>query len=389
MDQDVTDAGKTGPEPAYRARVAHGLLAADPTQAHAAARLQALWTALGGDGTSRAAQSAPHPQAAGRRPGILARLLHRRPDPVRGLYLVGDVGRGKSMLMDLFFNTAPVDRKRRVHFHEFMQEAHARIHAGKQAIPPVADPIPRLADQLAAEASLLCLDEFQITDIADAMILGRLFEALFARGVVLVATSNTAPDDLFRGRPGRDAFLPFIVLIKASVDVLQLDAGRDFRRERLRERSAWHVPADGRAERALDAAFAALSLGEPPHPASLTVAGRKVRLPVTAGIVARCDFEALCGEALGPGDYLAIASRFAILVLDAVPCLGPENHDRARRFVTLIDALYEHRVQLVASAAAAPDALYERGKNAEAFRRTASRLEEMQSVEYQGLAHLT
>ncbi len=362
-----------GPLAAYRARVAAGALSEDPAQADAVGRLQELRAAL------------VEPPAA---TGWLAWLRPRRAEAVRGLYLVGDVGRGKSMLMDLFFSTAPVRRKRRVHFHEFMQEAHGRIHQGKQAVPPVTDPIPYLADQLAGEATLLCLDEFQVTDIADAMILGRLFEALFARGVVVVATSNVAPDDLFRGKPGRDAFLPFIAVLKRHVDVVTLGGARDWRRQRLREVPTWHVPADGRAERALDAAFAALSLGEPARAASVTVAGRVVRLPVAAGGVVRCEFEALCGEALGAGDYLAIARRFGVMVLDGVPRLGPENYDRARRFVTLVDALYERRVQLVASAAALPDALYERGEGAAAFTRTASRLEEMQSVEYRGLAHL-
>ncbi len=361
------------PLSAYRARVAAGRLSEDPAQAEAVERLQVLWARLA------------EVPAAG---GWLARLRPRRAEAARGLYLVGDVGRGKSMLMDLFFSTATVARKRRVHFHEFMQEAHARIHQGKQAVPPVADPVPYLANQLAQEAALLCLDEFQVTDIADAMILGRLFEALFARGVVVVATSNVAPDDLFRGRPGRDAFLPFITVLKRHVDVVLLGGARDWRRQRLRAVATWLVPADGRAERALDEAFAALSLGEPAHEARVTVAGRVVRLPVAAGGVVRCEFEALCGAPLGAGDYLAIARRFAVMVLDGVPRLGPENFDRARRFVTLVDALYERRVQLVASAAAAPDGLYERGEGAAAFTRTASRLEEMQSVEYRGLAHL-
>ena len=362
-----------GPSPAYKARVADGRLSEDPEQAGAVGQLQELWAILAEAPATR---------------GWLARLRPQRAEATRGLYLVGDVGRGKSMLMDLFFSTATVARKRRVHFHEFMQEAHERIHRGKQAVPPVADPVPYLADQLAEEAALLCLDEFQVTDIADAMILGRLFEALFARGVVVVATSNVAPDDLFRGRPGRDAFLPFIAGLKRHVTVVTLGGARDWRRQRLREVATWHVPADGRAERALDEAFEALSLGERAREASVTVAGRVLRLPVASGGVVRCEFEALCGEALGAGDYLAIARRFPVMVLDGVPRLGPENFDRARRFMTLVDALYERRVQLVASAEAAPDALYERGEGAAAFTRTASRLEEMQSVEYRGLAHL-
>jgi cell division protein ZapE len=291
--------------------------------------------------------------------------------------------------MDLFFAEAAVTRKKRIHFHRFMQEAHARIHAWKHATPDGDDPVPPLADAIAAEAALLCFDEFQVNDIADAMILGRLFEALFARGVVVVATSNTLPDDLFRGRPGRDAFLPFIALIKQHLDVLVLEAGRDFRRARLRGMPTWLVPADRRAEQALDAAFAQLTGEAPPREERLRVSGRVLRVPLAAAGVARFDFAALCGTALGAGDYLALATHFHALVLDAVPRLSPDNHDEARRFITLIDALYDHRVKLVASADATPDQLYQRGEGARAFERTASRLEEMQSQDYLALSHLT
>jgi cell division protein ZapE len=378
-----------GPLAAYRARIAEGHLARDAAQAMAAETLQDLWLRLRGYD--------PHPEAPpDQRRGLLRRLLRRRPadeampHAPQGVYLVGEVGRGKSMLMDLFFEAAEVPRKRRIHFHAFMQQAHQRIHAWRQTSPEAAaDPIPPLADSIAAEAALLCFDEFQVHDITDALILGRLFEALFARGLVVVATSNTLPDDLFRGQPGRDAFLPFIAVLKSHVEVLVLDAARDYRRERIRGLPTWHVPADGRAERALDQAFLELAGTARGEPWRITVLGHSLDLPETARGVARVDFEALCGRALGPADYLALASHMHTLVLDGIPRLGPENFDRARRFITLVDALYEHRCKLVASAAAAPDRLYERGKNAAMFERTASRLMEMQSQDYLALPHLT
>jgi cell division protein ZapE len=379
------DTAALGPLAAWRARVADGELVPDTAQRMAAERLQDLWVKLRGY----------DPPPSGNANGLLARFMRRRPAEgapdarPHGLYLVGEVGRGKSMLMDLFFDCALVARKRRIHFHRFMQEAHARIHAWKQANPGGDDPIPPLADRIAAEAALLCFDEFQVNDIADAMILGRLFAGLFERGVVVVATSNTLPSDLFRGRPGRDAFLPFIALLEARLDVLILQGERDFRRARLRGMSVWHVPADARADAALDEAFRQLTGGVAPGPERLMVMGRVVGVPLAAAGVARFDFQALCGTALGAGDYLALATHYHALVLDGVPRLSPENYDVARRFIVLVDALYDHRVKLVASAEAMPDQLYQRGEGAKAFERTASRLEEMQSQEYLGLAHLT
>ena len=382
-----TESGVPGPLAAYRATVAAGGLVADPAQALAIERLQLLWSRLRGYD--------PAPRDAPGRQGRLARLLRRKgaddiPDTrVHGLYLVGEVGRGKSMLMDLFYAAADVRRKRRVHFHRFMQEAHARIHAWKRENPGGADPIPPLADRIAAEAALLCFDEFQVNDIADAMVLGRLFQALFARGVVVVATSNTRPSELFAGQPGRDAFLPFIALIEAEMDVLVMDGGRDWRRQRLRGMPTWHVPPDARADRALDGAFAELTGGTLAGPERLLVQGRTLTVPLAANGVARFDFDALCGRPLGAGDYLALATHYHALVLDAVPRLGPANYDVARRFIVLVDALYDHRVKLVASAGARPDELFERGEGAKAFERTASRLEEMQSQDYLALPHLT
>ena len=221
------------------------------------------------------------------------------------------------------------------------------------------------------------------------MILGRLFQALFDRNVVVVATSNIVPADLFKDQPGRDAFLPFIALLQRRLDVLAMDAGRDFRRDRLRGLRTWHVPADARADRALDLAFAELTGGAEPKPVRLTIMGRALTVPLAADGVARFDFPALCGTALGPGDYLALATHFHTLILDGVPRLSPDNFDEARRFITLIDALYDHRVKLVASADAAPDQLYMRGEGAAMFRRTASRLDEMQSQDWLDLPHLT
>ncbi len=381
----------SGPLAAYRARLSAGELLTDPAQALAAERLQTLWRRLRG--------YTPHPQHSSH-VGFLGRLLHRRrsddlPDDYpHGLYLVGEVGRGKSMLMDLFFATADVALKRRIHFHAFMQEQHARIHAWRRQPerlddPGSDDPIPPLAASLAAEASLLCFDEFQINDIADAMILGRLFKALFARGVVIVATSNTVPDDLFAGQPGRDAFLPFIAILKQHLDVIVLTGARDFRRERLQALPTWHSPADAAARRALDLAFTELTAGKPAAPERLRVLGHTLAVPLAAEGVARFDFDALCRQALGPGDYGALATHYQALVLDEVPLLSPDNHDAARRFITLVDELYEHRVKLVASAAASPDDLYPEGYGAAAFRRTASRLMEMQSQDYLALRHLT
>jgi len=381
----VNETPLAGPLGAYRALVARGALTQDDAQRLAAERLQDLWVKLRGyDPPSRPPSG-----------GLLSRVWRRRPaegapdERPNGLYLVGDVGRGKSMLMDLFFEHARVARKRRIHFHRFMQEVHARIHAWKAANPEGEDPIPPLADRITAEAALLCFDEFQVNDIADAMILGRLFSALFDRGLVMVATSNIAPAELFRGRPGRDAFLPFIALLQDKLDVLVLAGERDFRRARLRGGAVWHIPADRRAERALDEAFRQLTGGAASGPDRLMVMGRTLHVPMAAAGVARFDFSALCGTALGAGDYLALATHFFALVLDGVPRLSPDNYDEARRFIVLVDALYEHRVKLVASADAAPDALYRSGEGAEAFERTASRLEEMQSQEYLALAHLT
>ena len=374
-----------GPLAVYRHAVSHKRIVSDPAQAAAVERLQALWAKL----------RYYDPPARLARKTLLGRFLRRKPvdeapgPQVNGLYLVGEVGRGKSMLMDMFFATAEVPRRRRIHFHAFMQEAHRRIFAWKQANPGGEDPIPALAGEIADEAILLCFDEFQINDIADAMMLGRLFEALFERGVIVVATSNTVPDDLFRGQPGRDAFLPFIAVLKQHLDVLVLESQQDYRRLRDATGDTWHVPPGPAAGVALDRAFRALSGGAPVQPVTLHVMGRSLDVAQAADGVARFSFPELCARNLGAGDYLAIATHFHSVVMDDIPLLSPDNHNEARRFINLIDNLYDHRVKLVASAAALPDALYPEGHGAQAFERTASRLMEMRTEAYFGLAHLT
>jgi cell division protein ZapE len=379
----------------YRAHIAAGAIISDPAQARAAEHLQNLWTKL--RGYDPHLKPSPGAQGNGGPNGWISRLLRSKrvdeepADYPGGLYIVGEVGRGKSMLMDLFFETAAVPRKRRIHFHEFMQDVHKRLHVIQQNYDsaPAGEALRVLADGLAAEAALLCFDEFQVHDIGDAMILGRLFEALFARGVVIVATSNTLPDDLFKGQPGYKSFLPFIELIKRHLNVLVLDGGRDYRRERVRGVTNWYVPADARADAAMDAVFRELTDDAPVRSETLTVYGRKLIVPVTAAGVARFDFAALCAEALGPGDYLALATHYETLLIDAIPRLSRDNFDQARRFITLVDTLYEHRVKLYASAAAPPASLYVAGEGARIFERTISRLEEMQSQTYLALAHLT
>jgi cell division protein ZapE len=371
-----------GPLPALRSLIEAGALASDPAQLHAAERLQDLWGRLRGYDPTL-----PTPVGT----GLLARLMRRRHSEEyvpTGLYLVGKVGRGKSMLMDLFFEQAEVRRKQRIHFHQFMQAVHARIHAWKRENPGGTDPIPPLADRVAADAALLCFDEFQVNDIADAMILGRLFQGLFDRGVVVVTTSNTAPDDLFKGQPGRDAFLPFIALIKQRLELLVMDAARDYRRERMRGVRTWLVPADALSRRRLQESFARLTGGAEPHATVLTVMGRALAVPLAADGVAWFTFEGLCDTPLGAGDYLAIAGAFHTVILEGVPQLSPDRYDQARRFIVLIDTLYDHRVKLIASADATPDKLYQRGENAQMFERTASRLDEMQSEDWLALAHV-
>lgn len=363
-----------GPLAVYQARIASGDLKSDPDQARVIERLNQLWQEL--------AQKPPQPAAPSK--GLLAGLMRRikAPEPApcpRGLYIVGRVGRGKTMVMDLFFGCAPVQRKERIHFLRFMQDVHQKLHALKAANPGMSDPIPPLAKTIAGRAELLCFDEFQVNDIADAMILGRLFEALFTAGVVIVATSNTEPGELFQNRPGADAFKPFIAIIKRELDTVELDSQRDYRRGRQQDRETWLVPADTKAKTRLDEIFARYAQGETAQPVTLEFSGRSFEVDQAAGVVARFDFNSLCGKPRGPNDYLALAKQFTVLVIDDIPKMGQDEANLARRFITLIDALYDNGNLLFASAEATPDQLFTTGEGSDAFARTASRLAEMGS----------
>jgi cell division protein ZapE len=362
---------------AYRALREAGQLNPDPAQLLAAEKLQALANAL------------QRYRPAGNGNGWKARLgrLSRNDATPQGLYLCGDAGRGKSMLMDLFFAHAATPRKRRVHFHAFMLEVHERIHRFRQTSKGAT--IAPLAHALAEEAWLLCFDEFHVTDIADAMILGRLFEALFAAGVVIVATSNFAPDELYKRGLKRELFLPFIALIKEKLDVLHLAGGVDWRRQRLRGMRTYLTPLGAAASDALSRSFKVLSDGAEAGPDSLIVQGRTLTLARAANGVLHASFAELCEAPLGPADYLALAQHYRAVVLDGIPRLGPARRNEARRLVTLIDELYEHRVHLVCAADAEPDRICPVGDVAELFRRAASRLIEMQTAEYIDLEHLT
>jgi cell division protein ZapE len=335
-------------------------------------------------------------QAAAERLHALARLLARyRPGPFsffgkkkapHGLYIWGDVGRGKSMLMDLFFAEAVMSPKRRVHFNAFMADVHARLHI-ERGKTEIGDPIAAVAHGLAQDARLLCFDEFQVTDVADAMILGRLFEQLLGAGTVIVATSNVAPERLYEGGLNRQLFLPFIALIETRLDVLELDGPTDYRLHRLSGRPVYLTPLSREADAAMDDAWRRLTDCEQGEPTRLTVFGRTLLVPHAARGVARFGFTDLCEKPLAAADYLEIARHFHTLLIDHIPVLDSTDRNAARRFVLLIDTLYDQGVKLIGSAQAPPDQLYVRGDGADAFRRTASRLAEMQSEDYLRRGH--
>ena len=370
-------AAMQGPLAAYRALVREGAIDADPAQALATEKLQGLANALrnyrpngGGSGSWRDRLG----------------LSRRREEPApQGLYLYGPVGRGKSMLMDLFFRSVPVEKKRRVHFHAFMAETHDRLHR-RRTKGGNGDAMDWLAGRVFDQAWLLCFDEFQVTNIADAMILGRLFELLFERGIVVVATSNTPPDGLYEGGLQRERFLPFIDLIKEKLDLLALEGPVDYRRRRLAGMPLWFAPLGEKAHAALAGAWDRLTDGAQGMPRSLAVKGRTLTVPVSTNGVAWIGFADWCEQPMGAEDYLALARRFPTVILEGIPVMGPEARDPARRFVALIDSLYEMKAKLVASAETEPDALCVDPKVPE-FRRAASRLHEMQSPAYLETPH--
>ena len=328
------------------------------------------------------------------RDGPLARLFRRARPPIRGLYVWGDVGRGKTMLMDLFFASLPTGiTRRRVHFNEFMNDVHERIFRYrsevKAGLRKGEDPIAPVADDLAQEASILCFDEFSVTDIADAMILGRLFTRLFAIGVIVVATSNVAPDKLYQDGLNRSLFLPFIDLLKEHMEVVRLDARTDYRLEKLSAASTYVVGSPAETKEILDAAFLRLTGQARGTSRTLQVKGRTLAIPEAAMGVARFSFAELCERPLGPADYLALAEAFHTIVLDGVPVLAAERRNEIKRLITLIDSLYDRSTKLVVGAAAEPGELYrgKEGKEAFEFQRTSSRLVEMRSTDYLGRAH--
>ena len=379
-DALVSSPLEDGPLSRYRALQRTGALAHDAAQELAAEKLQSLHKAL--------RHYLPSEKAGGWRER-LGLTRRREMDAPQGLYIFGPVGRGKSMLMDLFFATAPIERKRRVHFHAFMIEVQETLHRWRQEKNGRDDVIAALADKVADEATLLCFDEFHVSNIADAMILGRLFEALFDRGVVVVATSNYEPDDLYKDGLQRDRFTPFIGLIKEKLDVLELDAERDYRLQRIKDMRLYFHPLGEPAARHMKDSFARLTGGAEPRADHIIVQERRLDVPRQAEGVAWFDFDELCARPLGAADYLAIATHFNTVLIDAVPILSPDQRDQARRFVTLIDELYEHRVNVVIAAAAAPERLYPSGDGSFDFERTISRLNEMQSVDYLSRPHLT
>jgi cell division protein ZapE len=367
----------------YAALVAAGEVEADRAQADVVEKLARLETRLARHRLARKSSSL----------GWLFAGRDSDSEPLKGLYVYGEVGRGKTMLMDLFFAANPVVRKRRVHFHEFMVDVHERIHDWRQRRRrgelSGEDPIAPVAAALAEQAWLLCFDEFHVTDIADAMILGRLFRRLFAHGVVVVATSNVAPDELYRNGLNRSLFVPFIAMLEERMEVVRLAARTDFRLEKLGDAPVWHVPADAATKRALDTAWRSLTAGNAAASRELLVKGHALHVPHAAMGAARFSFADLCAQPLGAEDYLKIAHEFHTIVLDHIPVMDYAQRNEAKRFIALIDTLYDHAVKLVASAEAAPAALYRAsdGFEAQEFKRTSSRLIEMGSRSYLALPH--
>jgi cell division protein ZapE len=365
----------------YRDLVSSGAIELDPAQERVAEAFADLEQRLAGYKPLR-------------KQGLLGRLFADKDDaPPRGLYVHGDVGRGKTMLMDIFFQQSPVEHKRRAHFHEFMAEVHERIYAYRQSIArgdiPDGDVIALTAASIFEQAWLLCFDEFHVTDIADAMILGRLFARLFDLGTVVVATSNVAPEDLYKGGLNRSLFVPFIAQISEHMEVLRLDARTDFRLEKLAGVKMWLVPADAAAAAALDKAWVKMTGGAPCKPLDISIKGRVLHVPCSAHGVARFSFADICEEPLAASDYLRLARDYHTIIIDRIPVMDYSGRNAAKRFITLIDTLYDNGVKLMASAAADPLSLYvaTEGNEASEFKRTSSRLIEMSSESYLARPH--
>jgi cell division protein ZapE len=364
----------------YQALVSSGAIEADAAQARAVAALGAL--------EQRLSRYKP-----ARKQGLLGRLFADNEAAPRGLYIHGEVGRGKTMLMDLFFQLSPVARKRRAHFHEFMADVHERIYGFRQNIArgeiADGDVIALTAESIFDQAWLLCFDEFHVTDIADAMILGRLFAKLFDLGTVVVATSNVAPEDLYKDGLNRALFVPFIAQISAHMDVLRLEARADFRLEKLAGVKMWLVLADAHADAALDQAWAKMTGNAACKPRDISIKGRVLHVPCSAQGVARFSFADLCEKPLAASDYLRLAHDYHTILIDHIPVMDYTKRNAAKRFIALIDTFYDNAVKLMASAAADPVSLYlaTEGVEANEFKRTASRLIEMSSESYLGLPH--
>ena len=350
----------------YQQRVATGQIDHDPAQALIVERLDLLAAELEGRRPDR-----------GLRLSIFRVPKRVTPAALRGLYIWGGVGRGKTMMMDLFHLAVGFSPRRRVHFHQFMAEVHERIARGRATTD--GDPIPYVAGEIAGEAQLLCFDEFHVTDIADAMILGRLFKALFERGVIVVATSNVPPDRLYWNGLNRQLFLPFVSMLEDKLDILEIAAAKDYRLEKLQGQALYFHPADEAAKAAIDAIWLRLVGSEIGERAAVACHGRMIPVPQAASGVARFSFSDLCAQPLVGADYLAIAKAYSTLIIEDIPLLTPDRRNEARRFITLIDTLYDQAICLVASAAAEPDELYPAGDGADLFVRTASRLMEMRS----------
>ncbi len=358
---------------AYQDLIASGGIEPEPSQLAAVRALQRLADVL------EAQQRSHWP--------ILGGLWRRQANTPRGIYLCGPVGRGKTMLMDLFCRNLAIRAKRRLHFDAFMDEAHGAIEQARQA--STGDPIPLAARTLANRGLLLCIDEFQVNDIADAMIIGRLFEHLLALGVVLVATSNIAPQDLYPDGINRQLFLPFVGLLLEHVNVLALSARRDYRLAKLAGRPLYFTPVDAAATAALGAAWNLMTNSAVGEPRMLHIKGHTLTIPRAAEGTAWMSFNELCGAALGAADYRALASGIHTLILEGIPMLTPEQRNEARRLILLVDTLYDQRRRLIVSAAAEPHALFPLGDGSEAFGRTASRLVEMRSQDYLEAAQST